>query len=63
MADRIKQDQGTDEGGQVVGQGVQLQPHSIGGGAATGQPGSRNRILALLDVLLVCGRRACTRSI
>ena len=52
MADRLGQGQGAEEVGEVVGQGMQLQPHRVGGEAAAGQAGPDDRVLAFLDVLL-----------
>jgi len=52
MADLIGQGRFAEEIGEVVGQGIQLQPHGIGGEAAAGQAGLDDRVLPLLDVLL-----------
>ncbi len=52
MADCLGQGQGAQEVGEIVGQGMQLQPHRVRGEAVAGQAGPHDRVLALLDVLL-----------
>ncbi len=50
VLDLLGQRQGAQEVGEVVGQRVQLQPHSVGGEPHAGQPRPGNRGLAFLDV-------------
>lgn len=49
MADRLGQGQSANDVGEVVGQGMQLQSHRVGGQAATGQAGPDDRALAFFD--------------
>ena len=52
VADRLGQGQGTEKVAEVVGQGVQLQSHRVGGEEVAGQARPGHRVVALLDVLL-----------
>ena len=52
MADRLGQGQRAQEVGEVVGQGVKLEPHRVGGESVTGQARPGDRVLTLLDALL-----------
>jgi hypothetical protein len=52
VADRLGQGQGTEKIAEIVGQGMQLQSHRVGGKAVAGQARLGHRVLALLDVLL-----------
>jgi len=48
---RLGQGQCAEAFGEVVGQGMQLQPHAIGGEAAAAQAGPDDRVLPRLDTL------------
>ncbi len=52
VLDLLGQRQGAQEARQVVGQGVQLQPHGVGGEPHAGQPRPGDCVLAFFDVLL-----------
>ena len=50
--DRLRRRDGAQEVGEVVSQGMKLEPHSIGREAHAGQPRPLQSVLAFLDMLL-----------
>ena len=50
--DRLRRRDGAQEVGEIVSQGMKLEPYSIGREAHAGQPRPLQRVLAFLDVLL-----------
>jgi hypothetical protein len=51
LADRVRQGQGAEEVGEIIGQGVQLQPHRVGGDAAADR---RVQTAAFFPSLMYC---------
>jgi hypothetical protein len=47
MLDLLRQGQGAQEVGEVVGQGVELEPHGVVPKGVAGQPRPAERVLAL----------------